>query len=111
MINESIENYKLALQITVQNIFWKVSDYSKKDSFSSRSLTPCFHVMFSHDTCIIICTKHRCKPLRGVSQNKYFTTMVKSLKNTCKSVPFLVNFNIKLTLLWIFFKDLFADLL
>ena len=39
------------------------------------------------------------------TQNKSFTAMVKSLKNTCKTVPFLVKFNIQLTLSWIFFKD------
>ena len=51
-----------------------------------------FHVMFFCETCIIMSCKHRCKPLRGISQNKFFTTMAKSLKNTSKSVPFLVNF-------------------
>ena len=33
-IAPSIENYKLALGITVQKIFQKMPDYSKKDSFS-----------------------------------------------------------------------------
>ena len=42
-----------------------------------------FYVMFLYGTCIIR-SKHRCKPRRGISQNKSFTTMVKSLKNTCR---------------------------
>ena len=36
--NESIENYKLVLEITVQSILWKVPGYSKKDSFSCHVL-------------------------------------------------------------------------
>ena len=62
--------------------------------------------MFSYDTCITRCSEQRCKPLRGISQNRFqfFTTMIKGFKNTCKSVPFSVSFNVNT------FEDIFQGL-